>query len=215
MKNTNVMNRETWLNMMIDKAVPMFDKSGFKISEIRTKLKPSCSMMVGQRKSSKLGAIGQHLPTNWNAKKNHELLISPTLEDGVQVVGVLIHEMCHAIQSHLYHDEKGRLTVKPHGKEFRKIAQSVLLTGKMTATTESPELKILIENWITEIGKYPHDKISFDDRKKQSTRNLLLWCPDCNWSLRTSNTNLQRVTINKCLCCQKDSLIPVSKIPKQ
>ena len=26
MKNTNVMNRETWLNMMIDKAIPMFEK---------------------------------------------------------------------------------------------------------------------------------------------------------------------------------------------
>lgn len=203
-------NRETWLNLMIDKAVPLFDNAGFKISDIRTKLKPSCSMMVGQRKSSKFGAIGQHLPTDWNAKKNHELLISPVLEDSVQVVGVLIHEMVHAIQRKLY--GKG---VKAHGKEFKAIAIAVGLEGKMTATTESPELKIKIEKWIKELGKYPHNKINFDDRKKQSTRNLLLWCPDCNWSLRTSNSNLKRVTINKCLCCQNDSLIPVSKIPKQ
>ena len=211
MENTkNEMNRETWLNLMIDKAVPMFDKSGFKISEIRTKLKPSCSMMVGQRKSSKLGAIGQHLPTNWNAKKNHELLISPTLEDGIQVVGVLIHEMCHAIQSHLYHDEKGRLTVKPHGKEFRKIAHSVLLTGKMTATTESPELKIIIENWINEIGKYPHSEINLKGRKKQTTRNHKVECQSCEWSFRTSNKNIDIMTSSQCLCCgNEDSLIVV------
>ena len=96
MKNTiNGMNRETWLNLMIDKAVPIFDKAGFKISDIRKKLKVSCSMMIGQRKSSKFGAIGQHLPTEWNKEKNHEMLISPTLENGVQVVAILILSLIH------------------------------------------------------------------------------------------------------------------------
>ena len=208
-ENKNI-NRETWLNLMIDKSVPLFDEAGFKISDIREKLKASCSVMVGMRKSKKFNAIGQHLPTEWNKDSNHELLISPVLEDEITVVGVLIHEMVHAIQRHLYGND-----VQPHGKEFRTIALAVGLQGKMTATTESPELKIKIEKWIKEVGKYPHSKVNFDDRKKQSTRNLLLWCPDCNWSLRTSNSNLQRVTINKCLCCQNDSLIPVSKIPKQ
>tara|TARA_R110002012_G_scaffold98434_4_gene236031 strand:+ start:1037 stop:1675 length:639 start_codon:yes stop_codon:yes gene_type:complete len=200
----NGMNRETWLNIMIDKAVPMFDKAGFKISDIRGKLKVSCSMMVGQRKSSKFGAIGQHLPTAWNKEQNHEMLISPTLEDGVQVVGVLIHEMCHAIQSHLYHDEKGRLTVKAHGKEFRKIAIAVGLEGKMTATTESPELKIKIEKWISEIGKYPHSEINLKGRKKQGVRNLKVQCQSCEWSFRTSNKNILLMASTKCLCCGDD-----------
>jgi len=205
MKNTNEMNRETWLNMMIDKAVPMFDKSGFKISEIRSKLKVSCSMMIGQRKSSKFGAIGQHLPTEWNKEKNHEMLISPTLENGIQVVGVLIHEMCHAIQRHMYGN-----TVGAHGKEFRKIAHSVLLTGKMTATTESPELKIIIENWINEIGKYPHSEINLKGRKKQTTRNHKVECQSCEWSFRTSNKNIDIMTSSQCLCCgNEDSLIVV------
>ena len=205
MKNTNVMNRETWLNMMIDKAIPMFEKSGFKISEIRDKLKVSCSMMIGQRKSSKFGAIGQHLPTEWNKAQNHEMLISPTLENGVQVVGVLIHEMCHAIQRHMYGN-----TVRAHGKEFRKIAQSVLLTGKMTATTESPELKIIIENWIAEIGKYPHSEINLKGRKRQGVRNLKVECISCDWSFRTSNKNISLMSSTKCLCCgNEDSLIVV------
>ena len=183
MNNTiNGMNRETWLNMMIDKAVPMFDNAGFKISDIRSRLKVSCSMMIGQRKSSKFGAIGMHLPTEWNKEKNHEMLISPTLDNGVQVVGVLIHEMCHAIQRHMYGN-----TVGAHGKEFRQIATSVLLTGKMTATTESPELKIIIENWITEIGKYPHSEIKLSGRKKQSTRMLKLECEQCGFIARCSN----------------------------
>ena len=47
-------NRETWLNLMIDKSVPLFDEAGFKISDIREKLKASCSVMVGMRKSKNL-----------------------------------------------------------------------------------------------------------------------------------------------------------------
>tara|TARA_R110002020_G_scaffold219343_4_gene427246 strand:+ start:3357 stop:4040 length:684 start_codon:yes stop_codon:yes gene_type:complete len=201
MKN---INRETWLNFMIDKAVPLFDDNGFKISDIRNKLKVSCSMMVGQRKSSKFKAIGQHLPPNWSANKNHEMLISPTLIDSVQVVGVLIHEMVHAIQSYMYHDKKGNLNVKPHGKEFRKIALSVGLQGKMTATTESPELKIKIEKWIAEIGcQYPHDKINFDDRKKQSTRMLKVECSalHCNNHFRTSRAKILNYANNICNAC--------------
>tara|TARA_R100000541_G_scaffold640_4_gene4100 strand:+ start:2875 stop:3474 length:600 start_codon:yes stop_codon:yes gene_type:complete len=193
------MNRETWLNLMIDKAVPIFDKAGFKISDIRKKLKVSCSMMVGQRKSSKFGAIGMHLPTEWNKEKNHEMLISPTLEDGVQVVAILIHEMTHAIQRHMY-----GYTVKAHGKEFRKIALAVGLQGKMTATTESPELKIIIENWINEIGKYPHDKINLNARKKQGVRNLKVKCQSCEWSFRTSNKNILAMTSSRCLSCGDD-----------
>ena len=184
MKNT--MNRETYLNAMMDKATPLFDNAGFKISDIRDKLKVSCSMMVGQRKSSKFQAIGQHLPTNWSEGKNHEMLISPTLVDSVQVIGVLIHEMVHAIQSHLYHDNEGRLNVKPHGKEFRKIAIAVGLEGKMTSTTESPELVEKINSWIKELGEYPHAKINLDSRIKQSTRMIKLEC-QCGFIARCSN----------------------------
>ena len=180
-ENKNI-NRETWLNLMIDKSVPLFDEAGFKISDIREKLKASCSVMVGMRKSKKFNAIGQHLPTEWNKDSNHELLISPVLEDEITVVGVLIHEMVHAIQRHLYGND-----VQPHGKEFRKIALAVGLEGKMTATTETPELKIKIEKWIKEIGKYPHSKVNFETRKKQSTRLLKLTCEHCGFIARASS----------------------------
>ena len=180
-ENKNI-NRETWLNLMIDKSVPLFDNAGFKISDIREKLKASCSVMVGMRKSKKFNAIGQHLPTEWNKNKNHELLISPVLEDEITVVGVLIHEMVHAIQRHLYGND-----VKPHGKEFRKIALAVGLEGKMTATTESPELVKKINKWVSEIGKYPHDKVNFEGRTKQTTRLLKLECEHCGFICRASS----------------------------
>ena len=180
-ENKNI-NRETLLNLMIDKSVPLFDEAGFKISDIRDKLKASCSVMVGMRKSKKFNAIGQHLPTEWNKNANHELLISPVLEDEITVVGVLIHEMVHAIQRHLYGND-----VKPHGKEFRAIALAVGLEGKMTATTESPELAEKIKKWVSEIGKYPHNKVNFDGRTKQTTRLLKLECQHCGFICRASS----------------------------
>ena len=180
-ENKNI-NRETWLNLMIDKSVPLFDEAGFKISDIREKLKASCSVMVGMRKSKKFNAIGQHLPTEWNKNANHELLISPVLEDEITVVGVLIHEMVHAIQRHLYGND-----VKPHGKEFRAIALAVGLEVKMKATTESPELAEKIKKWVSEIGKYPHNKVNFDGRTKQTTRLLKLECQHCGFICRASS----------------------------
>tara|TARA_R110000868_G_scaffold159274_2_gene387979 strand:- start:1739 stop:2386 length:648 start_codon:yes stop_codon:yes gene_type:complete len=184
---TAEMNRETWLNAMIDKAVPLFDNAGFKISDIRSKLKVSCSFIQGSRGNKLKDAIGVHYNPTISAEGFHEMMIQPSLSDSVQVVGVLIHEMVHSIQTHLYHDENGFLSVKAHGKEFRKMALAVGLQGKMTATTESPELKIQIEKWVAEIGKYPHAKMTLNDsRAKQTTRMNKLICMNCGFIARAS-----------------------------
>jgi len=91
-------NRETWLNLMIDKAVPLFDNAGFKISDIREKLKVSCSFIQGSRGNKLKDAIGVHYNPTISAEGFHEMMIQPSLSDSVQVVGVLIHEMVHSIR---------------------------------------------------------------------------------------------------------------------
>ena len=184
---TAEMNRETWLNAMIDKAVPLFDNAGYKISDIRGKLKVSCSFIQGSRGNKLKDAIGVHYNPTISAEGFHEMMIQPSLSDSVQVVGVLIHEMVHSIQTHLHHDENGFLSVKAHGKEFRKMAIAVGLEGKMTATTESPELKIQIEKWVKELGEYPHAKMTLNDsRRKQTTRMNKLICMNCGFIARAS-----------------------------
>jgi hypothetical protein len=219
MKNTiNGMNRETWLNLMIDKAVPIFDKAGFNISDIREKLKVSCSFIQGSRGSKLKNAIGVHYNPCVSDKGFHEMMIHPSVSDSIKAVEVLIHEMTHSIQTHLHHDAEGHLNVKPHGKEFKDIALSVGLVGtkikgiknSMTATDGSKELIIQIKKWIKEIGcEYPHAEITINNQKKQSTRNLKVECEDCEWSFRTSNKNILLMTSKKCLCCGNDSLIIV------
>tara|TARA_R110000787_G_scaffold25608_2_gene71917 strand:+ start:1435 stop:2055 length:621 start_codon:yes stop_codon:yes gene_type:complete len=201
----NEMNRETYLNKVIDKAVPLFNNSGFKISEIRTKLKVSCSFIKGVR-GSKNKAIGVHYSPLSSANGYHEMMIEPSISDSQEAIGILIHEMVHAIQTHLYHDDKGRLNVGAHGKEFRKIALSVGLCGKMTSTKSSPELIKTIDTWIKEFGKYPHSPITLSNRKKQTTRNLKVECQSCLWSFRCSNQNINRIQSYKCLACDNGEL---------
>lgn len=200
------MNRETYLNKVIDKAVPLFNNSGFKISDIRSKLKVSCSFIKGVR-GSKNKAIGVHYSPLSSANGYHEMMIEPSISDSQEAIGILIHEMVHAIQTHLYHDDKGRLNVGAHGKEFRKIALAVGLCGKMTSTKSSPELIKTIDTWIKELGNYPHSPITLSNRKKQTTRNIKVECYDCKWSFRCSTKNVELMAFQKCLCCGNDSLI--------
>jgi|TARA_R110000824_G_C14938151_1_gene649480 hypothetical protein len=202
----NEMNRETYLNKVIDKAVPLFNNSGFKISDIRSKLKVSCSFIEGLRSSSK-NAVGAHYNPSISKDGFHEIMLSPKEDNSQEIIGTLIHEMVHAIQTHLYHDNKGRLNVGAHGKEFRKIALAVGLCGKMKSTISSPELIKTIDTWIKELGNYPHSKITLSNRKKQTTRNIKVECYDCKWSFRCSTKNVELMAFQKCLCCGNDSLI--------
>ena len=135
------MNRETYLNAMIDKAVPLFDKNGFMLSDIRDKLKVSCSFIKGIR-GSKNKAVGVHYNVKCSNAGYREMMIEPSIDNSMEAIGILLHELSHAIQRHMFGD-----AVKAHGKEFKKIATSIGLTGKMTATEIGDDLKATIQTW--------------------------------------------------------------------
>ena len=93
-----------------------------------------------------------------------------------------------------------------HGPVFRKCALSIGLTGKMTSTTESQEL---IENFINpaikELGEYPHAKIDYSQRKKQSTRMIKVECNNCGIKFRASRTVADQCHV--CPVCEEETLI--------
>ena len=210
MKNT--MNRETYLNLIIDKAELIFAENDYDLKALRAKIMVACGYPPNTRIGAKFDTLGVHISPKASSIGKHEIFINPVVDDTYNVIDILLHELVHAVQTDLYPESKS------HGKEFVSICKKVGMNGnrKYTQACAGKDLAVIIQAWIKDIGNYPHGSINLKaDRKKQSTRNLLLWCPECNWSLRTSNANLLRVTINKCLCCQNDSLIAVSKIPKQ
>jgi hypothetical protein len=195
-------NRETWLEEMTKKfVIPHFTEAGFEYLEFSSvPIRFSVSFIEGVRKSGKgTKTIGAHYSHHFSKGGEQHILIHPSLESSIKVVGVLIHELIHAQLP----------TDAGHGKEFRNIALKVGLCGKMTATEETDELKAKIASWVKKIGEYPHR--SFDvskERKKQTTRMLKAACmnddSDCGegkYKVRMSRTLIMEFGEPMCPCC--------------
>ena len=161
----NKMNRETYLNKMAyELKMGVFKQSHINLD--LSKVKISCGYPTT---GSKGKAIGQCHATSNNGY--NEIFIHPILQDSIKVCGVLAHELIHA------HDD----CEHGHGKEFRKMALSIGLEGKMTATTESEEFVKEAQKIVDKLGEYPHKKLeSSGTKKKQTTRMVKVVCYNCN-----------------------------------
>lgn len=134
--------REEWLNEAVKRFRPWFRRRDLTIPR---GLKALCSFptdgdenCLGQCLSPELSKSGK----TWNT------LVSPTIEKADRALDVLLHELIHASG------------LSGHGKDFGKAARSFGLTGKMTATVASPELKKKLEKMVEKLGAYPHEKIN-------------------------------------------------------
>ena len=140
-------SKETYIKAAFEKIIPLFRESGLPIDEIDERIQIKYADIA-----PKWAGLCQSRISGYYPQEEHEILISNTIDNGFDAIDVLIHEVCHAIQFHLYGDE-----VRPHGKEFKVIAEAVGLTGKMTRASANHELGIKIKKWEKEIGVYPHE----------------------------------------------------------
>ena len=131
--------------------------------------------------AAKKRTIGQCWSPEASKDGTTEIIISITQDDETKILGVIAHEMCHAVLG----IEAG------HGPLFKKLANSIGLVGKMTATEES---KVFIERifyMLGRLGGFPHAALDASiGIKKQSTRMVKVTCSDltdCGMVFRTSN----------------------------
>lgn len=157
--------REELLTVYAIELRPWFEaKARVTVPEFRV----STGFPAGSRGSIK-HAIGQC----WDSKDVKDgipaVFISPVLDDAVQVISTLAHEMVHVA-----HPGEG------HRGLFKTTALAIGLTGAMTATVANPEFKAEAERIIKYAGDYAeiHGKIDPNDRKKQGTRLLKAVCID-------------------------------------
>lgn len=147
----------------------------------------------------KLGHIGQcHYDYKVAGEKfETEIFITPNLTNQVQIVGVLIHEMIHAI-------------TKGHGHKtaFRWVAEDVGLEGKMTATSVGKELAKEIRKWLRKVGKMPHKKWIPANGRKQTTRMLKVVCEEgCGIIVRQSRTSIENYGTPFCPIHQEEMVV--------
>jgi hypothetical protein len=107
------------------------------------------------------------------------IYIKPTLDntDSAVIVGVMVHELCHAA-----------LTVGGHGKAFKQLATRIGLTGPMRSTTVGPELAAEIAALLATVGPIPHGALdpALSGRRVQSTRMIKCQCEVCGYTARTT-----------------------------
>ncbi len=136
------MNRETWLDNACDQLDgAFFDVNGY---ELPKKMQVSC----GFPHAATSKAIGQCWAPTASKDETTQMFVSPVLDEPIQVLGTLLHEMVHASVG----CEAG------HKGPFRKMAKEFGFVGKMTATqvTDGSELHAKLLTISSKLGDYPH-----------------------------------------------------------
>jgi hypothetical protein len=152
--------RESWLLSAIDRmAVSLFP--AFK----RPRWRVTCGWPKGTRGGKH--AVGQCWPPTASKDGTSEMFISPELDDYIEVLHTLAHEMIHAIVG----NDCG------HRGEFVKLCKRIGLVKPWTSTTPGPELTSTLAIYAVQLGPYPHARLN-DLHKKQTARMLKAVCPN-------------------------------------
>lgn len=185
-------NRETWLNNLAAKLAPTFAALGHALPAFRVAIGFPSTGKRGKR----IAECWSHLASTDGVC---EIFIRPDHNDSITVAASLAHELVHAAVG----------LKAGHGPVFKRVAAGLGLTGPMTATVAGPQFVALVEPMIEALGAIPHAalRIGADGMvreegegegeegegeaessapPKQSTRLLKCVCPECGYTVRTT-----------------------------
>jgi hypothetical protein len=172
-ESTTSAERHRWLEGAVALLRPKFAAAGYQVPE---RIRASIGFTRG---SGWQHSIGQCWAASQSTDGLHEVFVSPELgtpELTARIVGVLAHELAHATVG----------TAAGHKAPFKRCANAIGLTGRMTATVESPEFITWINDVvIPAIGLYPAGKIKLT-YKKQTTRLIKCICGACGYPARVT-----------------------------
>jgi len=177
MKTTNIHNtRESWLRSATNELRPYFEKLGYVLPE---KIRYAIAFTSGGKRGRIAGECWHPAASE---DQHYEIIIRADIADPVEVLGILIHELCHSILPP---------NVK-HGKEFKAVATRVGLEGKMRHAIPGPVLRDRVHALAASLGPLPHAKLNFtvasDAPKKQGTRYLKAECgAACGYTVRVTS----------------------------
>ena len=150
----------------------------------------------GASRRAKNMIAGACHPRAHSSDNHNEVFINPTITGTVQILDILCHELCHAIDD----------CQSGHRGAFARLARRIGLEGKLTATHAGADLKETLDFYIEEAGTCPTPPMTDKRTKpKQSTRMIKLQCSDCGFTARTSRKWIERLT-GYCPVCQNRTL---------
>lgn len=181
--------RESWLRAATGELRPYFETCGFPIpNNIRFAIAFPSTGRRGAR-------IGECWHSSASDDGNFEIIIRADMAEPTEVLGVLVHELVHA----LLPPEAG------HGKPYREAALKIGLEGKMRHALPGPLLRARLGELATTLGPLPHARLNIErgrdnkgpaDRpKKQGTRMLKAACREesCAFLVRIAATPVREI----------------------
>lgn len=191
---TSKLNRETYLQeatKILRKS--LFSPKGYTVPKVKLSVSWASRGNSSRKTKSGVSVLGQCYPTQLSDDGLNHVIITPaldgsTLEGSLRILGVLVHELVHAVDN----CESG------HGQAFKQCATAVGLTGQMRSTGESEWLQnLMTEKILKKLGLFPHQTLKTGGRK-QSTRNIKVSCDCCDFSFRASRKNLNMINNFDC-----------------
>lgn len=182
--------REAWLSEAVGLMSPLFKRLNKQIPE---SLRVSCGFPTKNPLGAGRRAIGECWPNVASVDKTHELFVSPTIDEPIEVLGVLIHEVVHAVVGV---DQK-------HKGMFKVVATSLGLEGKMTATTVGERLKPELEAIHKKLGDYPHKKLDKLVKEKEAKPSSVVkvTCTNCEYKFTLSKKLYEEYGLPaECVC---------------
>lgn len=181
------MTREEWLTDAVEWLKPMIVQAGGNTFTRPVRISVSFASRSPRKR------IGECWHCEASSDGSNQVFISPTMDDALQVLGVVAHELIHA-------SDNG---ASKHSGYFVKVMKAIGLEGKPTATAPGDTFTRLVQPLLKQLGKYPHAALDFslNATKKQTTRMLKIVCDnhDEPYILRASRKTLD-IGLPTCPC---------------
>lgn len=177
--------REDWLNAVADLILAKH-REIFEIHFGAEGLDHLAHLKVSTGFPSR-GGLTKVIGECWKActaadEATHHIFINPRLDDVVEVVATLAHEMVHAAD-----DGENK-----HKGPFLRAVRDMGLEGKATATFAGAAFAEWARSLDTQVGTYPHVAlVPISAEKKQGTRMLKLEAECCGYVVRTTRKWLE------------------------
>ena len=177
-------NRETWLTELSRLIEPVF--KGFTIHPYRL----TCGWPVQGGLSVKRRVIGECHARESSKGGIHEIFISPTIADSIEVAGTVCHEMTH-VAAGIDQGHKGK---------FLKVRKHIGLTkGGPRYAMPGPQLEDTLRGIVEKLGVYPHTPLTGRTKPVKPSTDVTLMCV-CGCRVRMTLKWFTTAGIPRCGC---------------
>jgi hypothetical protein len=140
---------ETWLNEAVDLLRPIFKDAGYEIPPVHVSVGFG---MDGYKPRAKKNTIAVCHARCMTSDGINEIYISPIVHEPVEVLGILVHELIHAVDD----------CKSGHGEQFQKISQELGSPDNLSVPSEIWRRSIDRYRKIADqLGRYPRSGVNY------------------------------------------------------